>query len=101
MEAVAHVVIDWDEGRRLRRNEILVCPAIRPYLTPLMLIASGLVTDRGSALSHGANLAREYGIPAVLAARDATLLIASGDRIRVDGNAGRVTLIERAHGADS
>ena len=94
-EGIARVVTGWDEAGSLQDGEILVCPSIRPYLTPLLLIAAGLVTDRGSALSHGANLAREYGIPAVLSTGDATARIESGDRLRVDGSRGQVTVLRR------
>ncbi|MFQ5719340.1 MAG: PEP/pyruvate-binding domain-containing protein [Acidobacteriota bacterium] len=96
VEGVARVVTSWDAHSTPENGEILVCSAIRPYLTPLLLLAGALVTDRGSALSHGANLAREYGIPAVIATGDATARIRSGDVIRVDGDRGEVVRIGTA-----
>jgi pyruvate,water dikinase len=71
---------------------VLVVPALVPSLAPLLSQARALVTDHGGALSHGATLAREYGIPAVLGARGATAL-ADGVELWVDGDAGRVYVL--------
>jgi phosphohistidine swiveling domain-containing protein len=73
---------------------ILVCPTTTPAWTPLFAQASGLVTDIGGILAHGSIVAREYGIPAVLGTGNATARIVSGQLIRVDGNAGTVTIVE-------
>ena len=67
-------------------------PAIVPSLTPLLATARALVTDHGGALSHGATLAREYGVPAVLGVGGATAL-ADGVELYVDGDAGRVYVL--------
>jgi pyruvate,water dikinase len=66
---------------------ILVCPATDPSWTPLFVRAAGLVLERGGMLSHGAIVARELGLPAVVLP-DATQLFRDGERIRVDGNRG-------------
>jgi rifampicin phosphotransferase len=58
-------------------------------------MASGVVTDIGGPLSHSSIVAREYGIPAVLGTAVATRRISSGQRIRVDGDAGTVKLLDR------
>jgi pyruvate,water dikinase len=72
---------------------ILICPALTPAWTPLLGLAAGLVTEDGGVLAHGAIVAREYGVPAVMGLGDATGRIRSGQRITVDGDAGTVTLL--------
>lgn len=75
------------------RNYILVCPSTDPAWTPLFLNASGLVMERGGMLSHGAVVAREYGIPAVVNIPDATHNITDGQILEVDGNNGTVAVV--------
>ena len=87
----ANVILD-PTGARLEPGEILVAPATDPGWTPLFLTAGGLVMEMGGAMSHGAVVAREYGIPAVVGVPDATERIATGQRITVDGSAGVITL---------
>jgi pyruvate,water dikinase len=87
----ANVILD-PTGARLEPGEILVAPSTDPGWTPLFLTAGGLVMEMGGAMSHGAVVAREYGIPAVVGVPDATERIATGQRITVDGSAGRITL---------
>ncbi|MDN5857928.1 MAG: phosphoenolpyruvate synthase [Pseudonocardia sp.] len=87
---VARVVLD-PVGAHLEPGEILVVPSTDPGWTPLFLTAGGLVMEMGGANSHGAVVAREYGIPAVVGVPDATVVIATGDRLTVDGAAGTVT----------
>lgn len=89
---MARVLMTLDEAERLRKGEILVCPATMPPWTPLFALASAVVTNHGGVLSHTAIVAREYGIPAVLATQFATDLIRDGQTITVDGTAGTVTL---------
>jgi hypothetical protein len=60
--------------------------------TPLFLTAGGLVMEMGGANSHGAVVAREYGIPAVVGVPDATLRLHTGDQVTVDGAAGAITV---------
>ena len=87
----ANVILD-PTGARLEPGEILVAPSTDPGWTPLFLTAGGLVMEMGGAMSHGAVVAREYGIPAVVGVPDATGRIATGQRIIVDGSAGEITL---------
>jgi pyruvate,water dikinase len=87
---VAHVILD-PVGAKLEPGEILVAPSTDPGWTPLFLVAGGLVMEMGGANSHGAVVAREYGIPAVVGVPNATARVATGQRITVDGSAGRVT----------
>jgi pyruvate,water dikinase len=86
---VAHVMFS-PAGARLEPGEVLVAPATDPGWTPLFLTASALVMEMGGMMSHGAVVAREYGIPAVVGVPDATTRIATGERIVVDGSAGTV-----------
>jgi pyruvate,water dikinase len=79
-------------GARLEPGEILVAPSTDPGWTPLFLTAGGLVMEMGGAMSHGAVVAREYGIPAVVGVAGAIDQIATGQTITVDGTAGTVTL---------
>lgn len=75
----------------LAQDEILVAPSTDPGWTPLFLTAGGLVMETGGAMSHGAIVAREYGIPAVVGVVEATERIRTGQRITVDGGTGTVT----------
>src|SRR6266581_2477225 len=77
-------------GARLEPGEVLVAPSTDPGWTPLFLTASALVMEMGGMMSHGAVVAREYGIPAVVGVPDATERITSGERLVVDGSAGTV-----------
>ncbi|MCK2217487.1 PEP-utilizing enzyme [Actinomadura sp. ATCC 31491] len=87
----ARVVLD-PVGAHLEPGEILVCPSTDPGWTPLFLTAGGLVMEMGGAMSHGAVVAREYGIPAVVGVPDATHRITTGQEIEINGAAGTVTL---------
>jgi pyruvate,water dikinase len=83
------VVLD-PVGAHLAPGEILVAPSTDPGWTPLFLTAGGLVMEMGGSNSHGAVVAREYGIPAVVGVPNATQLIKDGDRIEVHGAEGWV-----------
>jgi pyruvate,water dikinase len=88
--AIARVILD-PVGAELQPGEILVAPSTDPGWTPLFLTAGGLVMEMGGANSHGAVVAREYGIPAVVGVARATELISTGDEVTVDGAAGVVS----------
>jgi rifampicin phosphotransferase len=77
-------------GAHLEPGEILVAPSTDPGWTPLFLTAGGLVMEMGGPMSHGAIVAREYGIPAVVGVPDATQRIETGDLISIDGSVGEV-----------
>ena len=79
-------------GARLEPGEILVAPSTDPGWTPLFLTAGGLVMEMGGMMSHGAVVAREYGIPAVVGVPGATERIETGATITVDGSAGVVSI---------
>jgi len=85
---------------QMRPGEVLVAAITTPAWTPLFAMASAVVTDVGGPLSHSSIVAREYGIPAVLGTGVATRRIRSGQNIRVDGDAGTVTLLDGVDGED-
>jgi pyruvate,water dikinase len=89
--APARVILD-PVGAHLEPGEILVAPSTDPGWTPLFLTAGGLVMEMGGANSHGAVVAREYGIPAVVGVPRATETITTGAEVTVDGAAGAVSL---------
>jgi phosphohistidine swiveling domain-containing protein len=92
--ARARVLRGPENFGEMRPGEVLVAGITTPAWTPLFALASAVVTDVGGPLSHGSIVAREYGIPAVLGTGVATRRIESGQRIRVDGDAGTVTLLD-------
>jgi phosphohistidine swiveling domain-containing protein len=89
--AAARVVLS-PQGARLEPGEILVAPSTDPGWTPLFLTAGGLVMEMGGMMSHGAVVAREYGIPAVVGVARATEQIGTGQQVTIDGSAGTVSL---------
>jgi rifampicin phosphotransferase len=94
----ARVILD-PVGAHLEPGEILVAPSTDPGWTPLFLTAGGLVMEMGGSNSHGAVVAREYGIPAVVGVPEATTRITSGQLVTVDGAAGSVQVVEKANGS--
>jgi phosphohistidine swiveling domain-containing protein len=90
-EGVVRVVLD-PRSTQLLPGEILVCPGTDPSWTPLFLAAGGLVMEVGGMMTHGAVVAREYGIPAVVGVDEATQKLHTGQRVRVDGSSGRVMI---------
>jgi rifampicin phosphotransferase len=84
-------VIHSPRGAHLEPGEILIAPSTDPGWTPLFLTAGGLVMEMGGMMSHGAVVAREYGIPAVVGVANATERIATGDMVTVDGSSGVVS----------
>ena len=92
-EGIARVV-EHPEDARMEPGEILVAPFTDPGWTPLFIHAKGLVLEVGGLLTHGAIVAREYGIPAVVGVDQATSKIHTGDWIQVDGSTGIVRLLK-------
>ena len=89
----AKVILRTDSNTPLEAGEILVAPFTDPGWTPYFLLAAGIVMDQGSILSHGSIVAREYGIPAVVNAGNATKIIKTGQTIQVDANQGIVKIL--------
>ncbi|MEN8172861.1 MAG: PEP-utilizing enzyme [Chloroflexota bacterium] len=84
------------EGEELQPGEILVTNTTDISWTPIFPRAAAVVTDVGAPLSHAAIVARELGIPAVVGCADATMRLKTGDKVRVDGSAGTVTILKDA-----
>ena len=96
VEGVARVVMTVDEFDEVADGDILVCQMTNPAWVVLFTKIAGLVTDTGGTTSHPAVLAREFGIPAVIGTSNATHRIRTGDRVRVDGSAGKVEILDGA-----
>jgi pyruvate,water dikinase len=99
--ARARVLGGPEDFGEMKPGEVLVAGITTPAWTPLFAMASAIVTDVGGPLSHGSIVAREYGIPAVMGTGVATRRIHSGQKVRVDGDAGTVTLLDGAHEVDA
>ena len=92
---VARVFQSIDEAGSLQQGEILVVRALTPPWTPYVSVAGAIVTNSGGALSHGAVVAREFGIPAIVGTTNGTALIPDKSVISIDGNSG-IIVIERS-----
>ena len=90
----ARVLMGEDDFGKLQPGDVLVCPITSPAWSVLFPNVRALVTDAGSVLSHSAIIAREFAIPAVVATGNATALLRDGQRLRVDGTAGAVEVVE-------
>jgi rifampicin phosphotransferase len=90
----ATVLRDVTEAARLARGDVLVTRQTDPGWAPVFFLIAGLVIERGGMLSHGAIIAREFGIPCVVAVRGATQVIPDGATITVDGDHGHVDLAD-------
>lgn len=90
VEGIARVAHTLAEAASLQPGEILITPITDIGWTPYFSLIGGLVTDLGSAVSHGAVIAREYGLPCVVNTREGTRFFNTGDRVRLDGDSGRV-----------
>jgi len=93
-KGVARIVFDPQTAGDIGTGYILVCPSTDPGWTPLFVHARGLVVERGGVLSHGAIVARDFGIPAVVL-ESATQLIPDGKTIEIDGSNGAIALVEQ------
>lgn len=88
----ARIVLQPDQAGDLGSGYVLVCPSTDPSWTPLFAGAAGLILERGGTLSHGAVVAREMGVPAIVL-DGATTMFADGERLLVDGNCGQVSRV--------
>ncbi|GAA0391598.1 phosphoenolpyruvate synthase [Paenibacillus motobuensis] len=92
IEGRARVILKMEEAD-LKEGDILVTSFTDPSWTPLFVIIKGLVTEVGGLMTHGAVIAREYGLPAVVGVENATRLIEDGQRIRVNGTEGYIEIL--------
>ena len=93
VEGPARIVKSVEEIARLQKGDILVCQVTNPTWAPVFQKIAGAVSDIGGSMSHAAIVAREYGLPAVVGTGTATSRIKDGQRIRVDGGRGVVTIL--------
>ena len=93
VEGTARIVKSVEEISRLQPGDILVCQVTNPTWAPIFQKIRAAVSDIGGSMSHAAIVAREYGLPAVVGTGNATTRIKDGQRIRVDGGRGVVTLL--------
>jgi pyruvate,water dikinase len=99
VEGRARVILDMADAD-LEAGDILVTAYTDPSWSPLFVAIAGLVTEVGGLMTHGAVIAREYGLPAVVGVEGATRLIADGQRIRVRGGDGYVEILPSAIGSE-
>ena len=90
----ARIVLDESQFDRIEPGDVLVCPITSPVWSMVFPMVSALVCDGGGPFSHPAIIAREFGYPAVVGTETATVDIADGAQIRVDGDAGTVTVLD-------
>jgi pyruvate,water dikinase len=93
VEGTARVLQNVNDIGQIRDGEILVCPVTAPSWAPVFSKILAAVSDIGGTMSHAAIVAREYGMPAVVGTGQATKRIKTGQRIRVDGDRGVVTIL--------
>lgn len=94
VEGRVRVMARPDEGGELQPGEVLVTTVTNIGWTPLFPLAAAIVTDVGAPLSHAAIVARELGVPAVVGCGNATALLHTGHRVRVDGTRGTVEVLD-------
>ena len=87
-------IVDAPIGAQLERGEILITHSTDPSWTPLFLNAGAVIMETGGPISHGAIVAREYGIPAVAGVSEATTRLRTGQRLRVNGEAGEIACLD-------
>lgn len=94
VEGRLQVILQADEGAQFERGDILVTKATNPGWTPLLVLAGGVITEIGGALSHGAIIAREFGIPMIAAVPEVTKRLKSGQWIRMNGQTGTIEILD-------
>jgi pyruvate,water dikinase len=94
VEGPACVIKSVEEISRLKQGDILVCQITNPTWAPIFQKIAGAVSDIGGSMSHAAIVAREFGLPAVVGTGNATSRIKNGQRLRVDGGRGVVTILD-------
>jgi pyruvate,water dikinase len=91
-EGVVHIVYSVDDANTLQKGEIMVARFTDIGWTPYYSIVNGLITEIGSSLSHGAVVAREYGLPTIVNVKGATKLLKNGDRIKMNASKGTIVI---------
>lgn len=94
VEGPARVITNTDQLSDVQQGDILVCPITNPSWGPVFSKIGAAVTDIGGMMSHASIVCREYGVPAVVGTGFATKRIETGMRLRVDGTAGTVAILD-------
>jgi pyruvate,water dikinase len=97
VEGTVRVIRRLEQLAELQEGEILACPTTSPSWAPVFNKIKATITDIGGIASHAAIVCREYGVPSVTGTGYATSKLKSGDKVRVDGDRGIVTILERAN----
>ena len=93
MPSRKHIVHSADDANSLKTGEIMVARFTDIGWSPYYSIVNGLITEIGSSLSHGAVVAREYDLPAIVNVKGATKLLKNGDHIRMNASKGTVSIL--------
>lgn len=93
-EGAVRIIHTAEEFHLVQEGEVLVCPFTTPTWTVLFPHVAALITDSGGALSHAAIVAREYRLPSIVGTMSGTKVLRTGQRIRVDGSAGRLQILD-------
>jgi pyruvate,water dikinase len=96
VEGTVRVIRSLDQLAELQEGEILACPTTSPSWAPVFSKIKATITDIGGIASHAAIVCREYGVPSVTGTGFATSKLNTGDKVKVDGDRGIVTILERA-----
>jgi pyruvate,water dikinase len=92
-EGIVHIVYSVDDANTLQKGEIMVARFTDIGWSPYYSIVNGLITEIGSSLSHGAVVAREYGLPTIVNVKGATKILKNGDHIKMNATKGTVEMI--------
>jgi pyruvate,water dikinase len=92
-EGTARIIEGSNQFDRIQQGDVLITRATSPTFNVVLGHVGAIVTDYGGILSHAAIVAREFGLPAVVACGDASTVIPDGARVRVDSAAGEVTIL--------
>jgi pyruvate,water dikinase len=93
-EGVVRIIRSERELNTVQAGEVLVCPTTAPSWAPLFSVVAGVVSDIGGMMSHAAIVCREFGVPAVVGTGFATARLRTGQRVRLDGTTGVVTVLD-------
>lgn len=93
VEGTARVVFTYEDLKKVKPGDILVCPAANPAWTLVFGIVGGVITDTGGTLCHAAVISREYGLPTVVNTQQGTEKIKSGQRVKIDAASGAIYIL--------
>ncbi len=93
-EGSVKIVIGSNDISKFKEGDILVAEVTEPSMVLMMTMAAAIVTDKGGMTTHAAIVSRELGVPCVVGTREATTTLKDGMRVRVDGSAGTVEMLD-------